>query len=132
MTSYNFHFPYALMLLVRVLMSLIKLCLDLITVLRRWTPCEGKMSSFVGLISFYSVQHAIFNFCGIEIACYMGLFHRKAPAVPRLIITPLAFAFVAFVVSSSFDAMLNRHVVSLLILTEPDMTVPAVLNQSEP
>lgn len=42
-------------------------------------------------------QHATFTFCGIEVASYLGLFPRKT--VPRLKITPLAFAFVAFVVS---------------------------------
>ena len=82
------------------------------------------------LITFFSVQHAIFNFCGIEIACYMGLFQRKSPAVPRLKITPLASAFVAFVVSGSFEA--NLHLASLLILMEPDMNASAVLDQSEP
>ena len=42
-------------------------------------------------------QHAAFTFCGIEMASYLGLFPRKT--VPRMKITPLAFAFVAFVVS---------------------------------
>ncbi|KAK9831047.1 hypothetical protein WJX74_001133 [Apatococcus lobatus] len=80
MTTYGFHFPYALMLL-----------------------------------------HASFNFCGINIASYMGLFPQKT--VPRLKITPLAFAIVAFVCLTNLN--LERQSVTFYQITK--IAVPPVV-----
>ena len=80
----------------------------------------------------YVAQHATFTFCGIEMASYMGLFPRKT--VPRIKVTPLAFAFVAFVVSGGSPYQIpsgNENENIALMVTLSDTSHLAVPDQSE-